>query len=65
MLREGFTLLRNSGLKEKLEKRKFLRKEIKYLGVKITQEEIKTDSEKVEVIMSVFPLEIASKLRHS
>lgn len=38
--------LRNSDVTDNLEKCKFLRKGIKYLVVKITQEGIKTDAEK-------------------
>lgn len=39
----------------KLEKCMFLRKKIKYLSVKITQDGIKTDTEKIEAIMSMIP----------
>lgn len=50
--REESILLRNAGLTVKLEKCKLLRREIKYLRVKITHV-IKTDSEKREVITSM------------
>lgn len=44
LLREVLSLLRNAGLTVKLEKCTFLKKKIKYLGVEITQDGIKTDT---------------------
>lgn len=43
--RKVFNLLRNASLTVKLEKCKFLKKEIKHLGAKLMQDGIKTDSE--------------------
>lgn len=66
LVRKLFTLLGNAGLTVKLDTCKFLRKEIKYLGVKITQDGIKTDSERTEAITSMSPLlKIVSKLLNS
>lgn len=45
-LREVLTLLQNAGLMVKLEKCKYAK--TNYLGVKITQDCIKTDTEKTE-----------------
>lgn len=53
--REVFTLLRNAGLSVMVEKCKFMRKEIKYLGVKIMQDGIKTDTQKAKAITSMYP----------
>lgn len=48
LVREVFTVICNACLSVKLEKCNFLRREIKYLGVKTTQDGIKTDSKKTE-----------------
>lgn len=64
LLREEFKLLRHVELSVKLEKCKFMRKEIKNLGVKITQDGIKIDSQKSEAITSVYPLRIVSNCLH-
>lgn len=52
LLIEVFTFLWNAKLTVKCEKCKFLRNEIKYLGVRITQDGIKTDKQKTEAITS-------------
>lgn len=51
LLRKVFTRFSNDGLTEKLEK--FLRRETKYLGIKMTQHGIKTDSQKTKAITLV------------
>lgn len=48
-----FTLLRNAGLRVKLENFQILRREIKYLTIKIIEHGTKTDSEKNVVITSM------------
>lgn len=68
LLREVFKLLRNAELKLKLKNCKFMKKEIKFLGVKITEDWIKIDSKKSEAITSVYSpppsLRIVSSCRH-
>lgn len=67
LLRKVFTLLRNDGLTVKLENYKFLRRELKNLGVTITQDGINYGSEKTESITfnSPPPLKIVSKMQRS
>lgn len=63
-LRKVFKLLRNVQLPVKLQKCKFMRKEIKYLGVKITHDGIKIDSQKSEAITWLYPIRIVTSWQH-
>lgn len=55
LLMAVFIMLQNSGLTIKMEKWKFMRREIKYLVMKITQDGIKTDTSNTEAIEEAFP----------
>lgn len=54
-IQEVFDRLKTRGLKLKLKKCKFLKKETNYLGLKITDDGIKPETEKVDAIRSLPP----------
>lgn len=64
LLKAVFTLVCNAGLTVKL--KKFLRKKIMFLQVKIMQDGIKMDCEKTEPITFLsYSLKFVSRLQHS
>lgn len=60
-LTQVFTLLQQAGLRVKLEKCSFGRKEIKYLGFKLTQEGVKLDNSKTEAVETVAPVPVIQR----